>query len=367
MRFRAAVLRTPGGSLTLETVETLPLAPGEVLVRVGATGLCHTDLEAASGQLASPLPVVLGHEAAGTVAAVGQGVEKPRLGDHVILSWNPHCGSCVPCGQGMPILCDTYLDRGPRGLMFDGTTRLRLDGQPLHTFMFVSSFAEYCVVPASCAVAVPKEIPFDRACLIGCGIMTGFGGATRVARVAVGARVAVLGCGAVGLGAVQGARLAGAEVVVAVDLDPKKLALARQLGATHAVDARDKDALGQVRALASRGMDVVLEAAGSPRAFRDSAEMVRPGGQVVWLGKVGVQQEVTFRWGALMQEKRFVRSSYGGARPQVDFPYLARAYLDGRLQLDPLLSRHIRLEDLNQGLDALRRGEVVRAVVTFDG
>jgi S-(hydroxymethyl)glutathione dehydrogenase / alcohol dehydrogenase len=366
MRFRAAVLRTPGGPLTLETVEAGPLAPGEVLVRVGATGLCHTDLEVVSGQLVSPLPVVLGHEAAGTVAAVAKGVEQPRVGDRVILSWNPHCGSCIPCERGTPILCDTYLERGPRGLMFDGTTRLRLDGQPVHSFMFVSSFAEYCVVQAACAVAVPKEIPFDRACLIGCGIMTGFGGASRVAEVAVGARVAVLGCGAVGLAAVQGARLAGAETVVAVDLDPKKLALARELGATHAVDARDKDALAQVRALASRGMDVVLEAAGSPRGFRDSAEMVRPGGQVVWLGKMGVNEDVTFRWGALMQEKRFVRSSYGGARPQVDFPYLARAYLDGRFQLDPLLSRRIKLEDINQGLEALRRGEVVRAVVTFD-
>jgi S-(hydroxymethyl)glutathione dehydrogenase / alcohol dehydrogenase len=366
MRFRAAVLRTPGGPLTLETVEAAPPSAGEVLVRVGATGLCHTDLEAMSGQLASPMPVVLGHEAAGTVAAVGPGVERPRPGDHVILSWNPHCGTCVPCERGTPILCDTYLDRGPRGLQFDGTTRLRLEDRPVHAFMFVSSFAEYCVVPAICAVPVPAEIPFDRACLIGCGIMTGFGGATRVAGVRVGSSVAVLGCGAVGLGAVQGARLAGAEVVVAVDLDPEKLALAREVGATHAVDARAKDALAQVRAVVSRGVDVVLEAAGNPRAFRDSAEMVRPGGQVVWLGKVGVNEEVAFRWGALMQEKRFVRSSYGGAKPQVDFPYLARAYLDGRLKLDSLVSRRIRLEDINQGLDALGRGEVVRAVVTFD-
>jgi S-(hydroxymethyl)glutathione dehydrogenase / alcohol dehydrogenase len=348
-------------------VEAGPLSAGEVLVRVGATGLCHTDLEAASGQLASPVPVVLGHEAAGTVAEVGPGVAQPAVGDHVILSWNPHCGTCIPCELGTPILCDTYLARGPKGLQFDGTTRLRLDdGQPVHSFMFVSSFAEYCVVPAMCAVPIPKEMPFDRACLIGCAVMTGFGGATEVARVKLGANVAVLGCGAVGLGAVQGARLAGAAAVVAVDLDEKKLALAREMGATHVVDARTQDALAQVRAVAPRGMDVVLEAAGSPRAFRDSAEMVRPGGQVVWLGKVGVNDEVSFRWGALMQEKRFVRSSYGGARPALHFPALARAYLDGGLLLDSLVSRRIRLEDINQGLDALRRGEVVRAVVSFD-
>jgi S-(hydroxymethyl)glutathione dehydrogenase / alcohol dehydrogenase len=366
MRFRAAVLRAPGGPLSLETVEVGPLAEGEVLVRVGATGLCHTDLEAVTGQLASPMPVVLGHEAAGTVVAVAPGVVRPLVGERVILSWNPHCGSCAPCERGTPILCETYLSRGPKGLQFDGTTRLRLDGKPLHAFMFVSSFAEYCVVPALCAVSVPLEMPFDVACLIGCGIMTGYGGATRVAAVRAGASVAVLGCGAVGLGAVQGARLSGAEVVVAVDLDEKKLALAREVGATHAVNARDADALAQVRAVANRGVDVVLEAAGSARAFRDSAEMVRPGGQVVWLGKVGVNEEVSFRWGALMQEKRFIRSSYGGARPAEDFPFLARAYLDGWLKLDALVSRRIHLEDINQGLEALRRGEVVRAVVTFD-
>jgi S-(hydroxymethyl)glutathione dehydrogenase / alcohol dehydrogenase len=366
MRFRAAVLRSPGGPLSVETVETGPLAPGEVLVRVGATGLCHTDLELVSGQLASPVPVVPGHEAAGTIAAVGPGVEESRVGEHVILSWNPHCGSCVPCEQGTPILCDTYLERGPRGLQFDGTTRLRLDDEPVHSFMFISSFAEYCVVPAMCAVQVPREIPFDRACLIGCAIMTGFGGATQVAGVKAGATVAVLGCGAVGLGAVQGARMAGAEAVVAVDLAPGKLELALQMGATHAVDARAPDALSRVRAVAKRGVDVVLEAAGNSRAFRDSAEMVRPGGSVVWLGKVGVSEEVTFRWGALMQEKRFIRSSYGGARPAVHFPFLARAYLEGKLQLDALVSRRIRLEEVNQGLDALKRGEVVRAVVTFD-
>jgi S-(hydroxymethyl)glutathione dehydrogenase/alcohol dehydrogenase len=153
---------------------------------------------------------------------------------------------------------------------------------------------------------------------------------------------------------------------VAVDLAPGKLELALQMGATHAVDARAPDALSRVRAVAKRGVDVVLEAAGNSRAFRDSAEMVRPGGSVVWLGKVGVSEEVTFRWGALMQEKRFIRSSYGGARPAVHFPFLARAYLEGKLQLDALVSRRIRLEEVNQGLDALKRGEVVRAVVTFD-
>jgi S-(hydroxymethyl)glutathione dehydrogenase / alcohol dehydrogenase len=222
-------------------------------------------------------------------------------------------------------------------------------------------------VPAQSAVVVPKEIPFDRACLIGCGVMTGVGGATRVARIPYGAVVMVIGCGAVGLSAVQGARLAGAGAIVAVDLDDKKLALARELGATDTVNAGHGDPVAAVKALTrGRGADCILEAAGDPRAFRLSAEAVRPGGQIVWLGKVNVDREVAFRWGSLMGEKRIVRSSYGGARPRRDFPMLARAYLSGDLKLDPLISRRIRLDEINEGFAALKRGEIVRAVVMFD-
>jgi S-(hydroxymethyl)glutathione dehydrogenase/alcohol dehydrogenase len=366
VRFRAAVLHEVGTPLRIETVEAAPPKGDDVLVRIRATSLCHTDLEVIDGQLAYPLPIVLGHEAAGTVEAVGPDVRRLRPGDPVILSWNPHCGHCFYCEQDQPILCEDYLRLGPKAVQFDGTPRLALGGRPVHHLMFIASFAEYCILPEQSAVAVPKEMPFDRACLIGCGVMTGFGGATRVARIGWGSSAVVIGCGAVGLSAVQGAAASGAATVIAVDLDDRKLALARTLGATHAVNPAASDAAAAVKELtAGRGADVVLEAAGNEKAFRLSAEVCRPGGQIVWLGKVNVNQDVAFRWGALMGEKRIVRSSYGGARPQRDFPLLARAYLEGRLKLDELISRRIALEEINDGFAALRKGEVVRAVITF--
>lgn len=367
MRFRAAVLRRPGERLSVETVELGALKPGDALVRIRAASLCHTDLEVIEGQLAYPMPIVLGHEAAGTVEALGPGVAGLAPGDPVVLSWNPHCGHCFQCERDQPILCETYLRLGPKALQFDGTARLTLGGAPLHHLMFLGSFAEYCVVPAQSAVRVPAAIPFDRACLIGCGVMTGVGAATRVARVSYGASVLVIGCGAVGLSAVQGARLAGAGRIVALDPDRRKLDLARRLGATDAIDA-EGGALAAIRELTGgRGADYVFEAAGNARAFRLSAEAARPGGQIVWLGKVNVDDDVAFRWGSLMGEKRITRSSYGGARPQRDFPLLAQAYLDGALRLDELVSRRRSLEEINDGFAALKRGEVVRAVVTFDG
>ena len=367
LEFKAAVLQRPKEPMTMETVALAALQPGDVLVRIRAAGLCHTDLEVIEGQLGYPMPIVLGHEAAGTVEEIGQEVEGLRPGDPVVLSWNPHCGHCFYCEQYQPILCESYLRLGPQAVQFDGKTRLSLAGQPLHHLMFLGAFAEYCVVPAQSAVKVPAEIPFDRACLIGCGVMTGVGAATRIAKVSYGSSAVVIGCGAVGLSAVQGARLAGAGRIVAVDIDARKLALARCLGATDTIDAAGADPLPAIRELTSgRGADCVFEAAGNAQTFRLSAEAVRPGGQIVWLGKVNVSEDVAFRWGSLMGEKRIVRSSYGGARPQRDFPLLAQAYLDGSLHLDELVSRRITLEEINEGFAALRRGDVVRAVVIFD-
>jgi S-(hydroxymethyl)glutathione dehydrogenase/alcohol dehydrogenase len=232
--------------------------------------------------------------------------------------------------------------------------------------MFLGAFGEYCIVPAEQAIVVPKEIPFDRACLIGCGVMTGVGGALNVASIDYGSTVMVIGCGAVGLSAVQGARLAGAGEIVAVDLDDKKLALAERVGATTLVNAARENAVAVAKAMtAGRGVDVVLEAAGSPKGFGLSVEAVRPGGEVIWLGKTDVTADVAFRWGALMGEKRIRRSSYGGARPARDFPLLARAYLDGKLFLDQLITRHIALDEINDGFAALKAGEAIRSVVMF--
>jgi len=366
MKFRAAVLRQPKTPITIETIETAELQPTDVLVRVGAAGLCHTDLEVIEGQLVYPMPIVLGHETAGTIEQVGSAVSPKRRGEKVVLSWNPHCGHCFHCERNQPILCETYIGHGPQAVQFDGTTRLRLGGAALRTMFYIAGFAEYAIVTAGCAIAMPADMPLDRACLIGCGVMTGVGAALNIARLGYGESVMVIGCGAVGLSAIQGARLAGAATIVAVDRNKERLALARTLGATHTAAVPDEDALAVARSVtAGRGVDCVLESAGNAAAFRLSAEACRTGGQIVWLGKTGVGEDVAFRWGSLMGEKRIVRSSYGGARPNRDFPMLARAYLDGRLELDAYVTRHLKLEEINSGFDDLRAGRGIRSVILF--
>ncbi|GGC36742.1 alcohol dehydrogenase [Siccirubricoccus deserti] len=364
---RAAVLRRIGTPMAIERISLGPLAPGDVLVRVTAASLCHTDLEVIEGQLGLLLPAVLGHETAGTIAALGEGVTGLGLGDPVVLSWNPHCGHCFQCRRAQPILCDSYLANGPKAGHFDGRPRLACDdGGPLHQLMYLGGFAEYVVVPAQQAVPVPATLPPDRACLLGCAVMTGFGAATHVARIEWGMTVLVIGAGAVGLAAIQGARLAGAGRIIAADPNPARRAIAERAGATSLCDPATEDPAALAKSLtAGRGADVVIEAAGVAAAFRASVEAARPGGQVVWLGKLGVNDEMGFRWGALMQEKRITRSSYGGARPAEDFPAMAEAYLAGRLDLDSLITRRIRLDDINEGFAALKRGEAIRSVVMF--
>jgi S-(hydroxymethyl)glutathione dehydrogenase / alcohol dehydrogenase len=368
LHYEAAVLHAVRAPLAIERVSATVLGGFDVLVRVRATGLCHTDLEVIEGSLRYPMPIVLGHEAAGVVEDAGSAVSKVRKGDHVVLSWNPHCGHCFYCDRGYPILCEDYLARGPQALAFDGSRKARLaDGRNLGHLMFLGTFGEYCTVSEQQAIPVAKEIPFDRACLIGCGVMTGVGAALNLAHIGHADAVVVIGCGAVGLSAVQGARLAGAAEIIACDVDGAKLALAQRMGATASVNAKDEDAVAMVKKRTSgRGADVVIEAAGSASALRASVEAVRPGGEVIWLGKVDVEKDVAFRWGALMQEKSIRRSSYGDARPARDFPLLARAYLDGRLMLDELITRRIRLNEINDGFAALKSGQAIRSVVTFD-
>jgi S-(hydroxymethyl)glutathione dehydrogenase/alcohol dehydrogenase len=365
--FRAAVLHKVGSPLAIETITAPPAGPDDVRVRIRATSLCHTDLEVIDGSLRNPLPMVLGHEASGIIKEIGRDVTNLKVGDHVVLSWNPHCGHCFQCDRDQPILCDTYIEAGPRGMHFDGASKASLpSGSPLTHLMFLGTFAEYCVVPAQQAIVVPKEIPFDRACLIGCGVMTGVGGALNVAKINQGDTVMVFGCGAVGLAAIQGAKLAGAGTVIAVDLDDSKLQIATSLGADRRVNATKEDPVDAARAATDgRGVDVVLESAGHPVAFRQTTEAVRLGGQVIWLGKIDVTKDVNFRWGSLMGEKRLRRSSYGGARPRRDFPLLAKAYLDGRLKLDELITHRMKLESINEGFDLLRNGKTIRTVIEF--
>ncbi|MEO7009021.1 MAG: zinc-binding dehydrogenase, partial [Caldimonas sp.] len=239
-------------------------------------------------------------------------------------------------------------------------------GARLNHFSVVSSHAEYSVVPESGAIKVPDAIPFDRACLLGCGVMTGVGAVSRLARVEAGANVAVIGCGAVGLNAIQGAALEQAACVIAVDRDPAKLALAARFGATHTL-AADASTLDAVKALtAGRGADHVFEAAGAEASLQLALEITRPGGQLVILGKTAVNRHVSLRFGSLMGEKRIVRSSYGGARPRRDFPWLAQLYLDGKLELDALISTRLPLARINDGFAAMRQGIGIRHVVVFD-
>ena len=367
LSFKAAVLHAPRTPLQVETVAAGPLKRNDVLVRIKAAGLCHTDLEVIEGALRYPMPIVLGHEAAGVVEQIGPEAHRVAIGDHVVLSWNPHCGHCFYCDRDLPILCETYLANGPKAVAFDGESRIRLGaGGDLKQLMFLGAFGEYAVVADHQAIVMPKELPFDRACLIGCGVMTGVGAALNVASIEYGSTAMVIGCGAVGLSAVQGARLAGAGEIIAVDLDDAKLALAEELGATSRINAGREDVVAAAKSkTGGRGVDVVLEAAGSPRGFGLSVEAVRPGGEVIWLGKTDVTAEVGFRWGALMGEKRIRRSSYGGARPARDFPMLARAYLDGRLKLDQLITRRIALDEINDGFAALKAGAAIRSVVVF--
>jgi S-(hydroxymethyl)glutathione dehydrogenase / alcohol dehydrogenase len=242
IEYRAAVLHAAQTSLTVETVRADGLRRNDVLVRIKAAGLCHTDLEVITGSLRYPTPIVLGHEAAGIVEEIGPEARGIAVGDHVVLSWNPHCGHCFYCDRDLPILCETYLTHGPKAVAFDGESRTRLaDGSELKQLMFIGGFGECAIVADHQAIVVPKELPFDRACLLGCGVMTGVGAALNIAKIAYGDTVMVIGCGAVGLSAVQGARLAGAGAIIAVDLDDKKLALAEKLGATLLVNAGTED------------------------------------------------------------------------------------------------------------------------------
>ena len=362
MRFRAAVLHAIGEPLAIEEVSLPAPGPRDVLVRNHASGLCHTDLEVIEGSLPYPLPIVLGHEGAGVVAAIGSEVRSVRVGDHVVASWNPFCGQCFYCERDQPVLCEPFRKHQPAGRMLDGGVRLRLGDAPLHHFGVVSSHAEYSLVPESGAVAIPRELPFDRACLIGCGVMTGVGAVMRRAHLQRGESIAVIGCGAVGLNAIQGGRLAGARRIIGVDNDPARLVVARRFGATDVLAS--ENAIEAIRELtAGRGADAVFECAGAESAMALALEAVRPGGQVILLGKVPVDRQVAFRFGSLMGEKRITRSSYGGARPARDFPWLAQLYLDGQLELDALITHRLDLDEINAGFDAMRRGDAVRAVV----
>lgn len=366
MNFQAAVFTERGKPVAVHSVSLETLAATDVLVKVRASSLCHTELEVMRGDIAAATPMVMGHEGAGIVEAVGSAVTRVKPGDHVVCSWNPNCGHCFYCVRDQPILCETVGPHAGKGGMPDGTFRLKLDGQLLHQFSYVASHAEYTVISEAGAIPIPHEMPFDRACLLGCGVMTGVGAALNIARVRVGSNAVTLGCGIVGLSAIQGARLGGAEINIAVDVDEERLQLARRVGATHTINATKGDTVDQVRALTQqRGADYTFEAAGNQTTMQNALELTRTGGTVVILGKVPFQNQVSFRFGSIFGEKIITRSSYGGARPLRDFPMLSRLYLQGNLLLDDLITERITLRGIPTAFNQMTNGQIVRAVVSL--
>ena len=367
MRMQAAVLWEPGLPVDVREVELEPPRAGEVLVRMAACGVCASDLHVIDGDLPEPLPLVLGHEAAGIVVEVGPGVERPAEGDHVVLALAPSCGECGSCRRGRRNFCELGATMAATGTLADGTSRLSADGKRLHHFNSVSSFAEHAVVPHSVAVPIRRDVPLDVAALVGCAVLTGYGGVVRTAGVEEGASVAVWGCGGVGQNAVQAARLAGARPIVAVDTRPEKLGLAERLGATHAVEAAPgTDPAAAVRELTGGGADYAFEAIGREATIRQAWDALRPGGTAVVLGLPPKGSTLTIDTWGFINEKTLTGSFLGSARIDEDVPRLVDLYADGALRLDELVSRRIPLTELPGAFDRLRAGDGLRQLVVFE-
>jgi S-(hydroxymethyl)glutathione dehydrogenase / alcohol dehydrogenase len=366
MRIKAAVLEETGGTLDVQELELAPPGPGEVLVRLAASGVCHSDHNAIDGTAETPCPAVLGHEGAGVVESVGVGVTGLAVGDHVTLSWTPSCGRCAECIRDLPQHCRAAWPAMAAGALLDGTTRLSRDGQPVHHYSLISSFAEACVVPERSCVVIPKDVPFDVAGLVGCAVTTGIGAVWNTARVRPGERVAIVGCGGVGLSALLGAVAAGASEIVAVDVSESKLDVARELGATQAVLwAGSSEATGEAVTEASGGgVDYAVEATGRPEAMAAAFLSTRVRGAAVLIGIP--REDAVLSVPALTiprMERRILGSIYGSARPERDFLTILDLYRRGRLPLDKLVSHRLPLERIDEAFALMHAGESRRAVI----
>jgi NDMA-dependent alcohol dehydrogenase len=367
MKSKAAVLFEPGRRLELHDIEVQPPKAGEALVRIAAAGVCHSDLHVMTGHLFAPLPAVLGHEGAGIVEDTGPGVISLHPGDHVIPLWRMSCGECEYCTGGRPALCPEGTAVRMTGHLPDGTTRLMLGDTPLKHFAGVSSFSQYAVIPERALLKIPDDLPLDRAALFGCAVITGVGAVVNAARVRAGSAVAVFGAGGIGLNALQGARLAGAVTIIAVDIVGRKLEYARDFGATHTIDASTEDPVARVRSItAGRGVDYAFEAIGIPHVMRQAYDSLAKRGVAVIVGVTPMTAEIAVPIMPLVFEERVLTGSvYGSSRPRIDIPKLIALYRAGRLKLDELLTRSYPFEEINAAYDALERGEVARSVVTF--
>ncbi len=369
MRIRAAVLRHPSEPVRVEEVELDPPRAGEVLVKVAAAGVCHSDLRHADGELGAGLwPAVMGHEGAGIVAAVGAGVTHVSPGDPVAFCFVPACRACRPCLAGKPNLCLVVAEHGARGMLPDGSSRLRLpDGTVLQHGLRTACFAEHTVVAAGGAVPLPQGLPLWQAALLGCGVVTGLGAVRNVAGVAEGDAVAVIGCGGVGLQVIAGARLAGAGPIVAVDRVPEKLELAVAQGATHTIDtAAESDPVSVLHRLSEGGVDYAFEVIGRAETIRLAWDAIRPGGSAIVVGLAPVGVEVSVPAIEFLSDKSLRGTYYGSGDPAAELPELARLALRGDLELGRVVSQVAPLEGLGEALDRLRRGEGARTILVLD-
>jgi Zn-dependent alcohol dehydrogenase len=373
MRIRAAVLNEMGAPapyaqskpLKIETIELDPPGPGEILVKIAAAGLCHSDLSVIEGNRPRPMPMALGHEAAGVVEDIGPGVDDLRKGDHVVMVFVPSCGHCLPCSEGRPALCEPGAAANGAGTLLSGAKRLHRNGQDINHHLGVSGFAEYATISRRSCVKVDRELPLDEAALFGCAVLTGVGAVINTAKVPAGTTVAVVGLGGVGLSSILGAVASGASRVVAVDLSDEKLGLARQLGATDTFNAGSPDAANEIREAVKGGVEYAFEMAGSVRALDLAYKITRRGGTTVTAGLPPPSHTLALSPVNLVAEERTLKGSYiGTCVPVRDLPRYVDLYRRGKLPVDRLMSKHLRLEEINEGFDLLAQGKVVRQVVT---
>ena len=383
MKIRAAILDRMGVAmpyattrpLAIRTVELDPPGADEVLIKVAAAGLCHSDLSVINGDRPRPMPMALGHEASGIVEEVGPGVHDLQRGDHVVVVFVPSCGHCAPCAEGRPALCEPGAAANGAGTLLSGARRLHHDhgsdtpeGEHaiLNHHLGCSVFAEYAVVSRRSLIRIDPAIPLDEAALFGCAVLTGVGAVVNTAQVRAGASTAIIGLGGVGLAALIGARAAGASTIVAIDLSPAKLDEARALGATHVFDARDPETKDQVRAATGGGVDYAFEFAGAIRALELAYAITRRGGTTVTAGLPPAAASFGIPAVSLVAEERTIKGSYiGTCVPSRDIPRFMTLYRQGRLPVDRLLSGRLALDDINHGFDLLHEGKAVRQVVVF--
>jgi alcohol dehydrogenase len=372
VKIRAAVLYEQGKPrpyaqsrpLVVEELDLAPPGPDEALIEIRAAGLCHSDLSAIEGVRQRALPMVIGHECAGIVREVGANVVEAVPGDHVVTSFVSPCGHCPACGAGRPNLCETHWQARNTGALLSGDRRLSLDGAPINHGSGLSAFSQYSVVSRHALVPVDRDVPLEDAALFGCAVMTGVGAVVNTARVPPGAAVAVLGLGGVGLNAMLGALVSGAAQVVAVDLNPARLGLARQLGATHAFEASDPELEEHVRDLTRGGVDFAFEMAGSVEAMELAYRITRRGGTTVSAGLPHFEHRFSVPLAAMVSDERTVKGSYmGSCSPRRDIPRFIELYRQGKLPVDRLRSGRIGLDEINEGFDRLAEGAVVRQIL----